>query len=332
VGDAVMATPVLGALRRAWPRARVHVLARAWAAPVWERQPGVEQVIVLDAPGQGLGRWWRLVRRLRRERYDLALVLPNSFAAAWLAYWSGARERVGYATEGRSALLTRAVPWGREAQHRARPQAYLDLAAAAGAKAKGAQTWEFSLRPTPQELARARALLGNPGRGRRIGLAPGSVASSRRWPEDRYAALADRLAAAGHQVFLLGGAGDVPIAERVAQKTKRPPKVLAGTTSLREAISVTRCLDLVVSNDSGAMHLAYAQGVPVLVLQGAADPKVTGPFGPAGRVLRADGPECAPCVRNDCERQDLACMTGITVEMAWAEVRKMLGAKHGRKV
>ncbi len=317
VGDAVMATPVPRVLKRTWPQGRVHVLARAWVAPVWERHPDVERILVLGTPEAR-------ARVLRRERYDLALVLPDSFSAAWSSFRSGARERVGYAAEGRSLLLTRAVPRCKAPGHAPRPQVYLNLARAAGADPDLVREWVFTLRVSPEELTAADVLLGPRGDGKRVGLAVGSVASSRRWPEDRYAALADRLSGAGHQVVLLGGPNDAELAVRVAARCRRMPRVLAGATRLREAIAVTKRLDLVVSNDSGAMHLAYAQGVPVLVLQGAADGRVTGPFGPAGHVLRADGPDCAPCVRNACDRNDLACMTGISLDAVWTAVRDLL--------
>lgn len=319
VGDAVMATPVPRALKRTWPQCRIHVLARSWVAPVWEQNPDVERILVVGSPEARAS-------VLRRERYDLALVLPDSFSAAWLAFLSGAKRRVGHAAEGRGLLLTRAVR--RAPDHSPRPQVYLDLAQTAGAAP--AREWGFILRVSPEELARADALLGARGAGKRVGLAPGSVAPSRRWPEDRYAALADRLAEMGHQAVLLGGPNDADLAARVADLCRHRPRVLAGATTLREAIAVTKRLDLVVSNDSGAMHLAYAQGVPVLVLQGAADGRVTGPFGPAGHVLRADGPDCAPCVRNTCDRKDLACMTGISLDAVWTAVRDLLSEDHGQ--
>jgi ADP-heptose:LPS heptosyltransferase len=123
---------------------------------------------------------------------------------------------------------------------------------------------------------------------------------------------------------LLGSGADAEVAKKVALLAQTPTLLLAGKTNLREALAVIRCLALLVSNDSGSMHAAYAQGVPVLVLQGAADPKVTGPFGPKSRVLRAPGLDCAPCVRNACPR-GLECMLAISVEQAATQAAEMLG-------
>jgi heptosyltransferase II len=331
VGDAVMATPVPRALKRTQPGCRVHVLAPRWAAPVWEQHPDVDRIILANPEGRGGWRTWPgLVLALRRERYDLALILPNSFSSAWLAFWAGAQQRVGYAGQQRGWLLTqRVAPFGSEA-HIARPQAYLTLARRAGADVDLTQEWIFTLRTSSEERARAEELLAPLGSGLRIGLAPGSVAPSRRWPVERFAELGDRLAAAGRQVLLVGSRADEPAARAVAEKMRKQPLNLAGRTSLREAIAVIRGLDLLVSNDSGSMHLAYAQGVPVLVLQGAADARVTGPFGAGSCALRADHVACAPCVRNDCPRQDLACMTGISVDAVWKAVTEMLVEKKAK--
>lgn len=325
VGDAVMATPVPRALKLAYPEAGIHILAKPWAAPVWEQHPDVDRIILLEAPAG------RLLPGLRQEHYDLAIVLPNSFSSAWLAWRARAKRRVGYATEGRSLLLNARVPWRREYERLPRPQIYLKLAEAAGA-GPAEPPWPFCLRVTAAELARADELLGSKAAGRRIGLAPGSVAASRRWPPDRYARLADRLSQAGHGVVLLGSRDDAAVAGEVAALARCRPLILAGRTSLREALAVIRRLDLVVSNDSGTMHLAYAQDVPVLVLQGAADARSTGPFGSSSRALRAEGLACAPCVRNECERQDLACMLALGVDQVWAAVQALwAGAPDKRR-
>ena len=321
VGDAIMATPVPLALKQTWPDSRIHVLAKSWAAPVWENHPAVEKIISLGKSGL-----WDL----RQEKYDLGLVLPNSFSSAWLAFWANCRERVGYVAEGRSWLLTTRLPWTHSESTRARPLVYLHIAQAAGA-AVPLQAWPFMVRVTVAESKRAQELLGGEDNRPWVGLAPGSVALSRRWPRERYAQLADRLAQRGRRIVLVGSQADAETALGVARLMKSPPLVLAGKTNLREALAVIGKLALLVSNDSGSMHAAYAQDVPVLVLQGAADPVVTGPFGDKSQVLRAEGLDCAPCVRNDCPR-GLACMLAISVEQAQAAAEDLLARFGPRKI
>lgn len=335
VGDAVMATPVPRALKRTQPHAKVHVLAKSWVAPVWERHPDVDRVIVMNPGGRrGFWNWLRLVWLLRREHYNLTLILPGSFSSAWLAFWGGCAQRFGYAGQHRGWLLTHGLVWKSGFQSLARPQVYLNIARAAGADLDVSQEWVFTLRLSNEELSWAEAELGErPGSGLRIGLAPGSVAQSRRWPSRQFAVLADRLAEAGHQVLLLGSPADRSVAEEVARQSRTRPKVWAGRTSLRQAMALIRRLDVLVSNDSGAMHLAYAQNVPAVVVQGAADFRVTGPFGPNSQVVRSEQLDCVPCVRNECPRNDQACMETISMDQVWAKVQDVIrGLDKNRKI
>lgn len=313
VGDAVMALPVARALKGTCPDCEVHVWAKPWVAPVWENHPDVSRIIS----------WQAGVSALRREHYDRAVILPNSFSSAWLAWRAGCKQRVGYAADFRGWLLTRAVAWEPAMAAWPRPKVYLHLARHAGADPDLCEDWRMELRVTPAELGRADALLG-PRAGLLVGLAPGSVARSRRWPADRYAALANRLLGQGHAVVLVGSAGDQDAALAVERHARAPLLNLAGRTTLREAAAVIRRCDALVSNDSGAMHLAYSQGVPVLVLQGAADYRVTGPFGPSGRVLRDASLACAPCVRNTCRPGHLQCMLNLTVDQVEKELCELL--------
>ncbi len=325
VGDAVMATPVPRALKRTLPDCQVHILAKSWVAPIWERHPDVDRIIVMDPEKRrGLWRWISLVMSLRNSRYNLAIILPNSFSAAWLAFWAGCQVRVGYSSDHRAWLLNKKLPWTNGTRHLARPQAYLNLARAAGADVDLCQERIFTLKISPEESAKADKLLGPKIPRCCIGLAPGSVAPSRRWPTERYAQLADRLIKQGYQVVLVGSQEDRRLALAVDRRARNKLLILAGETNLREGLAVIRRLDLLVGNDSGAMHLAYAQGTKVLVLQGAADPQVTGPFGNCGFVLRDENLKCSPCVRNECPRKDMKCMRNISVNQVWQKIQGIL--------
>ncbi|MCK5242444.1 lipopolysaccharide heptosyltransferase II [bacterium] len=328
VGDAIMATPVPNALKRTNPTCQIHVLAKSWVAPVWALHPQVDQVIVQDKQEKkGLAAWFALVCRLRAQKYTLSIILPNSFSSAWLALWAGCKKRIGYATGQRGRLLTNRVPWSKSLYHWPRPKIYLNLARRSGADVDLCQEWNFTVRVSAEEMAQADALLAKKKKKYRIGLAPGSVALSRRWPVERYAQLADCLQKQGHQVVLLGSPQDQSIAEKVAKKSERKPQVFAGRTSLRLGLAMIKRMDLVVSNDSGAMHMAYAQGVLVLVLQGAADHQVTGPFGKHSAIIRDANLACSPCVRNECPKKNMKCMRNITVAQVCEKVNEMLKNK-----
>ncbi len=325
VGDAIMATPVVKALKKNLPESSLHVLAKSWVAPIWNNLDEVSSVITMETYGRkGMGAWLKLVGRLRQERYDVVLILPRSFSTAWMAFWAAVPVRIGYQGEARGLLLSHALPWSVSLQQGPRPQSYLHLLSALGIKTDSDDGRIFAATPSMKATAAAEALLG-PGTRTRVGIAPGSVAPSRRWPWERYARLVRLLQEQGVQVVLLGSGSDQLLAEQVAARAGGEVLITAGKTDLDTGLAVVRKMQLVISNDSGAMHMAYAQQVPVLVLQGAADPRVTGPFGSASAYLRNEQLSCAPCVKNECPLKNLACMTSLSVEEVWTKVQSMLG-------
>ncbi|MCD4812145.1 lipopolysaccharide heptosyltransferase II [bacterium] len=330
VGDAVMGTPVVVALKKTFPHAAIHVLARSWVAPLWENHPAIDCVIGLDRK-LGWVRWIQLIMQLRKEKYDLTILLTNAFSAAWLAFWSGIPKRVGYRTDNRGWLLTQGAVWNKSLEQIARPKIYLTLARLAGADVDLCEHWDFVVKLTSEEIGAARSLVGPHAGQRLVGIAPGSVAKSRRWPVKRYAQIVDRLTASGFKVVLVGSPVDAEAARQVARQAKNKPLITAGQTGLRTGLAVIKQLALLISNDSGAMHMAYAQDVPVLVLQGAADPAVTGPFGKHSAYLRDHSLACAPCVRNECKFSELKCMQHISVEQVWEKIREMLKIKSRKK-
>jgi heptosyltransferase-2 len=329
IGDAIMSLPVPAAIKGTNPNCEIHILARSWVAPLWEGHPEINRVMRVpdEAGGLFLWHWFKAIRKLRSEQYDLGIILPNSFSSAWFMFWTGCRKRVGYATDHRGFLLTHKVAWSNSLYHWPRPKVYLNLARKAGADVDLCQTWTFTVKVSAKELERADELLQLSGKKQVVGLAPGSVASSRRWPAERFAQTADRLDAQGYRVVLIGSPMDSEIAEQVARKCKYKPRILAGRTNLREGLAVIRRLDLLISNDSGAMHMAYAQGVPVIVLQGAADPKVTGPFGKNSQTIRDETLKCVPCVKNECPKKHLKCMRNISVDEVWNKVQDILNPR-----
>ncbi len=327
VGDAIMATPLAKAIKKRWPQCDLHILAKPWVAAVWENLPEVSTVIPLPSHGHGkLRSWLSTVKRLRQGRYDVVLILPHSFSAAWMAFWAAIPKRIGYRTQGRALLLSRGLSWTKALRQGSRPQSYLHLLSVLKVDPGTASAWGFAAAPSSHAQAAAETMLPATT-GVRVGLAPGSVAPSRRWPWERYAQLTTLLQAQGVQVVLLGSPADLPLAEQVARQAGGEVIITAGKTDLDTGLAVIEKLDLVISNDSGAMHMAYAQQVPVLVLQGAADHRVTGPFGSQSVYIRNEQLSCAPCVKNECPLKNMQCMQTITVEQVWTQVQRLLPAR-----
>lgn len=333
IGDAVMSLPALEAVRARWPQAEIVLLARPWMAGIYGEQGVADRVIEFERDG-GHGRLAgleRLARQLRAERFDAALLLQNAFQAAWLAWRAGIPERIGYARDGRSWLLTRAVPVPRPGEIPARePFYYLELVRRAGWLDRLPGRLEIRLRVAPDALARAEQTLaaaGSAGDRPRVAIAPGAAfGPAKCWPAERYAELADRLVAAfAADVVLFGAPAERALCERIAGAMLARPAVLAGRTGAAELPATLARCRLFIGNDSGAMHVAAAVGLPVVGIFGPTDPDATSPATPRFRLVR-QGVECSPCMLRHCPI-DHRCMTRIGVEAVFAAAAAFLREK-----
>jgi heptosyltransferase-2 len=312
VGDAVLSLGAVRDVRRNFPEARIEVLARPWVAPLYEAVREVDAV--------RLSHGVRADAAALRDAFDAAVLLPNSFAAAAAAWAARIPERWGYATDGRSPLLTRRarVP----AQVRGRSQVYYYRAMLAGVGLRVSATPDVRLQPLAAWTARADALLG--GDGPWIGINPGAFfGSAKRWEPARYAAAGERLAReTGARVAILGGTRERPLGEAIAAAMEPPVRVLCGETSLGELVGVLARLRLLLTNDSGPMHVAAALGVPVVAVFGPTDWRETGPVGARQRLVR-EPVHCSPCLLRECPI-DHRCMRRVDTERVVDQARALL--------
>jgi heptosyltransferase-2 len=323
VGDAVLSVPAMKALRANFPSAELTLLVRPWVAGVFTSASFVDRIWVEPKPS-GPGDWWRLTREIRRRHFDLALLFPNSFESAAMVLLGGVPQRVGYATEGRGLLLTKRIRI-REARHH-QVDYYLQLARAI-APDTGAPSTE--IQASVQEREQARRLLVSAGiaRDRRfLVINPGAAyGSAKRWGTDRFAEAADVLAAEFDlDVAIVGSERERSIGEEVRGRMRRGAAVLNGETSLETLLGVIAESALVLTNDSGPMHISAALGVPTVAVFGPTDDIVTGPCGPRSRVVR-EPVDCSPCMLRECPI-DHRCMTRVTAEAVCRAAREVLGA------
>jgi heptosyltransferase-2 len=315
LGDTVMALPALTALRAADREARITVVGR-WA-PLLAGQ-GIADV-VLPYP-RALAARRRLARVLAALRADVAVLLPGSLEAALAAWrWRAAR-RVGYATDGRVALLTDALPLPTPRQHQVDEYAAL-LAPLGVTGAAAAPRWTLSPDAAADaECARLLAEVGFDNGRRPIGLHLGAAfGSSKLWPPEAFGRLARGLTREGLLPLLLGAGEDEAAAAAVARAAELPLPSLVGRDRpalLPRLLSRLRCL---VSGDTGVAHLAAALEVPTVTLFGPTDRRLSAPRGPASRVLDRGAP-CAPCFLPRCPI-DHICLTGIAPEAVLDEIR-----------
>jgi heptosyltransferase-2 len=326
LGDAVMALPAIADVRRAAPGASITVAARAAIAPLFRLVPEVDDTILLSKPAamHDVARWRGLGAELANGGFDAALLLPNSMHAALLASRAGIAQRWGYRAGWRGRLLTRAI---------ARPSglhqvaSYQQLVAALG----------FANGPTvprvrvPQEARDAAARLltdeGWDGHAPLVGLAPGAAyGGAKRWPPACFGELAAALAADGVSCVMVGSAADAATAAEVARAFpgRGPARLhnLVGRTDLSALAGVLTSCRTLVTNDSGAMHLAAACGVGVTAVFGPTDDTATRPLGEAHAVL-THAVWCRPCMLRECPL-DHRCMRGVDVGAVLASARRTL--------
>jgi heptosyltransferase-2 len=322
IGDAVMSLPAIEALHARFPNSEIVLVAKPWVSELYQNHPAVSRQIVYDAAGEhrGIRGFWKLVRELRSERFDAAILLQNAFHAAWIAWCAGIAFRIGYARDGRSSLLNEAVEAASPAAYGHQTYYYLQLLFRSGLIEKPQTVEEVHLHLAESErrwAARQLQALGLGGKRFLVGICPGaSFGPAKRWLPDRYAKLADRLIdALGADVLIFGSRAESSLAEDVAQVMGHTPVLVAGKTTLREFMALLAKCQLVITNDSGPMHLAAALQLPLLAIFGSTNERATGPLGHRVRVIK-HSVECSPCGLRQCPI-DFRCMTGVSVDAVY---------------
>ncbi len=309
LGDAVMSLPAIRTIRQVFPHAHLAVVARPSVADLYARETAIDAVIPYA------GRRRECAARLREEHFDLAILLQNAFDAALLAWMARIPERIGYSRDGRRWLLTRPirVPETGEIPRHERFY-YWELLRRTGL-IEGFPRLD-AIRLDGIDAAREAGSASLAARGIAtppIGVSPGAAyGNAKRWIPERFAEVARGF---GAPVLLFGSASERELCENVAGQLRHAhaeARNLAGETTLREFIDLAAACRLFLTNDSGAMHVASALGVPTVAVFGATDDTTTGPTGPLARVVREHS-ECSPCLLRECPI-DHRCMTRVTAQ------------------
>ena len=323
VGDAVLAIPAMKALRSHFPNAQITLLVRPWVAGLFSSASFINGVWTEHRPA-GLGDWSRIVRSIRERQFDLAVLFPNSFESALMMFLGRVPNRLGYATDGRRMLLTDAIPPNRTVRHQV--EYYLDLVREIDATVERPS---IEISATLEERREARQLLARQGidDGERfVVLNPGAAyGSAKRWGLERFAEVGSRLDKEfGLRVAIVGSAPELPAAQQIQTLMTAKVAILSGKTSLETLVGVIAESSLMITNDSGPMHIAAALGVPTVAVFGSTDERVTGPFAPTARIVKHQV-ECSPCLLRECPI-DHRCMTRVAVDDVYREARELL--KH----
>jgi len=334
VGDAVMSIPALQALREKFPSAEIAILARPWVGGLYGREPFCNELIPYEAPRnwRGLREKWQIAQDLRKRHFDCAILLQNSFESAALVKAAGVPVRVGYDRDARGWLLTHPIPVPTQGEIPKHQRFYyLELL-------KRARLLETYGTSEPIRLAGASAA-AQAGRDRFrisslagpvIGVAPGAAyGGAKRWLPERFGEVAARLAEErGASIAIFGSKEEWPICDIVHQYLRRGARQsvnFAGATTISELIESVAACELLLTNDSGPMHIASALGVRTVAIFGATDDEATGPTGEWSRVVR-EPVECSPCLLRECPI-DHRCMLRVGVERVRQESAELLASR-----
>jgi heptosyltransferase II len=342
LGDAVMTTPALLRLREKFPDAHIALLTPGKLKDLWLNHPAIDEIISF-APDENV---FSVGKKLRAKKFDLALVLPNSPRSGIEAWLAGIPQRIGYARPWRNFFLTRTIPARADAvkMHKRSPAEIHRLVAAPTQNSKlktqnssSHQIYEYlnmiaalganpeplapELFVTPEEIEAAKKKFGLENILTPIfGLNPGAeYGPAKRWPVEKFIAAAKEIQQKTNCIWILfGGKGDVELGALIEAETKNSKlkiKNLISQTSLRELMALLKLCRVLLTNDTGPMHVAAALGTPVVVPFGSTSPELTAPGlpgDPRNHLLKSDAP-CSPCFLRECPI-DFRCMNGISVE------------------
>jgi len=326
IGDVIHTLPAVNAIRRHWPHCRITWVVESAAADLVLGHPAINRVIVSHRKTwiRGLGaartrtRSVQAIRRfigeLRDTRYDLVIDFQQLLKSGILVRLARGAIKAGFDRgmehmEESQIFLNRRIPPVSMEIHALRRN--LMLIEALGIPADAVT---YDIPAGPREYRRVSDMLPPAQGKKRIAINPVAQWPTKLWPDDRFARLADRLIADHRaQVVFTGGPADAGVVNGIIARMDHRPVNLTGRTRITELAALYRMADLVISTDTGPMHLAAAMGAPTLALFGPTAPWRTGPFGPENRVIRTGAP-CSPCFKRACRRGDHICMAGIGVE------------------
>ncbi len=318
LGDLVMSLPALRAIRAEYHDCRLSVMVRAELAGFFEGLTWIDDIITYTGSG-GLGRTMRAAGEIRRRHFDLAILFPNSFESALWVTLGGIRQRVGYATDRRSFMLTNHAKPARDAMEGHQSQYWLGLVRDTLGINAGEeildQTLEVGVKPLVEMRAWLAAHRERPDRAL-VAIAPAAAyGPAKEWALVRYAALIDLMADRfDAECVLVGAPEDRAKCDQVATTARNGAINAAGEISLSEFIALLSLCNGFVGNDSGAMHVAAALGIPTIGIFGSTNPIRTGPRGVQARYLYRPT-ECSPCLERTCKFGHYDCLRAISPEV-----------------
>lgn len=321
IGDLIMATPILTDLRKAFPKASITAMCRTPLCDLLKRDEAIDELFCFTRRSTDFDRRQdarNIIAKIVAGKYDTGILLTHSFSSAWWFWLGKVERRIGYALHWRRLFLTDPIRWVEREEHEV--LSYKRLLKPLGIPLSDTKP---RLYVTDAEVEESKQLLYQRGyvKGKTlIGINPGATyGSAKCWPPERFRALAMRLLLeTDAAIVFFGDASTASLVKEICQGLPERVIDLAGVTSLRELACLIKDCTVLVTNDSGPMHIGAAFGTPLVALFGSTDSRLTGPYGQEESVVRKQV-ECSPCFKRTCPI-DFRCMKQITVDEVIARV------------
>ena len=323
IGDLVMGTPVLTDLRAAFPKAAITAMCRTPIAELLKHDASIDELFCFTRPPNKFLRRQEhrnIIAKIAAGKFDTAVLLTNTFSSVWWCWQGKIPRRIGYSAHLRRILLTDPLHWPKDKMHQV--DLYKRLLEPLGVPHSATAPRLFV---SKKEVEESKQLLYQRGyvKGKKlIGINPGATyGSAKCWPPERFRELALQLLDGSYVVFF-GDASTFTLVKEICKGLPERAMNLAGVTSLRELACIIKDCNLLITNDSGPMHIAAAFDTPLIALFGSTDDVATGPYGKPDSVINKHA-SCSPCFRRVCPI-DFRCMKEITVDEVAAKAREML--------
>lgn len=332
VGDVIFSSPIFKALKEAYPQAQISCMAPLRVKDVLECVECIDEIIICDEGSihRSISAKIKLIFELRKKRFDAAFLLHRSLTRALFVFLAGIPKRIGYDTKKRGYLLTHKVDWI-EAMDVHRSDYYLNVIESFGVKVKDRTT---ILVPKEEATKSVKAMLENNNveeTDRFIIVNCGGNWDLKRWPTENFVELIKKLIVEYQQrdikVIISGAPKDVVLVESIVEKLPLKPIVMSGKTTLLQLVSLMSLAELLISGDSGPLHLANSVNTDTIAVFGPTRPEITGPRGQGKSVVLQKDIECnrQPCYKLDCD--DNVCMKAVTVDDVFDAVIKLMREK-----
>jgi len=323
IGDVLFSTPFIKAIRDKFPKAHIAVITVPRCKEILDVNPNVDEVLVYDEKNihRNIIDKWRIIHKLRLRHFDVVFLLHRSLTRTIITYLSGIKQRIGYSYRKRDIFLTHRIKNPIASQHRI--EYFLGLARKVGADVAFKGLEFYSTKEDISKMEQFLTMHKVKNGDKVIAVNPGGNWNSKRWPVKKFAGLCDRMIKElGVKVIVTGAEKDVDIYLEIQDMMDEKLISACGKTTLRQLGALFSKCDIVISADSGPMHVALAVGAKVISLFGPTSPAITGPYGNGEYVVIQKDVGCRiPCYNLKC--MDLRCMDSIEVDDVIQEAKRM---------